>query len=88
MSYRNARLANGFLSLDQLAGEIDLVKSRTVSERGAGVEGGVGRREQLRGVCRDPGRKGAPGRAAEERAVPGDRARGPRTHVCTRPSAS
>ena len=37
-SYRNARLANGFLSLDQLAGEIDLVKSRTVSDRGAGVE--------------------------------------------------
>ena len=38
MSYRNARLANGFLSLDQLAGEIDLVKSRTVSDRGAGVD--------------------------------------------------
>ena len=42
MSYRNARLANGFLSLDQLAGEIDLVKSRTVSDRGAGVERMVG----------------------------------------------
>ena len=38
MNYRNARLANGFLSLDKLAGEIDLVKSRTVSDRGAGVE--------------------------------------------------
>ena len=38
MNYRNARLANGFLSLDQLAGEIDLVKSRVVSDRGAGVE--------------------------------------------------
>ena len=42
MSYRNARLANGFLSLDQLAGEIDLVKSRTVSDRGAGVERMIG----------------------------------------------
>ena len=42
MNYRNARLANGFLSLDQLAGEIDLVKSRTVSDRGAGVERMVG----------------------------------------------
>ena len=38
MNYRNARLANGFLSLDQLAGEIDLVKSRVVSDGGAGVE--------------------------------------------------
>ena len=36
MNYRNARLANGFLSLDQLAGEIDLVKSRVVSDGGAG----------------------------------------------------
>ena len=42
MSYRNARLANGFLSLDQLTVEIDLVKSRTVSDRGAGVERMVG----------------------------------------------
>ena len=42
MNYRNARLANGFLSLDQLAVEIDLVKSRTVSDRGAGVERMVG----------------------------------------------
>ena len=42
MSYRNARLANGFLSLDLLAGEIDLVKSRTVSDRGAGVERMIG----------------------------------------------
>ncbi len=38
MNYRNARLANGFLSLDQLAGEIDLVKSRVVSDGGKGVE--------------------------------------------------
>ena len=38
MNYRNARMANGFLSLDQLAGKVDLVKSRTVSDRGAGVE--------------------------------------------------
>ena len=38
MNYRNARLANGFLSLDQLAGEIDLVKSRVVSDGGTGVE--------------------------------------------------
>ena len=38
MNYRNARLANGFLSLDKLAGEVDLVKSRTVSDRGVGVE--------------------------------------------------
>ena len=42
MSYRNARLANGFLSLDLLSKEIDLVKSRTVSDRGAGVERMVG----------------------------------------------
>ena len=42
MNYRNARLANGFLSLDQLAGEIDLVKSRVVSDGGAGVERMVG----------------------------------------------
>ena len=38
MSYRNARLANGFLSLDKLAKELDLVKSRRVSDSGAGVE--------------------------------------------------
>ena len=42
MNYRNARLANGFLSLDQMAGEIDLVKSRVVSDDGAGVEKMVG----------------------------------------------
>ena len=42
MNYRNARLANGFLSLDKLAGEIDLVKSRVVSDGGAGVERMVG----------------------------------------------
>lgn len=38
MNYRNARLANGFLSLDKLAGKIDFVKSRVVSDGGAGVE--------------------------------------------------
>ena len=38
MNYRNARLANGFLSLDKLAGEIDLEKARIVSDGGAGVE--------------------------------------------------
>ena len=38
MNYRNARLANGFLSLDKLAGEVDLVKSRVVSDGGKGVE--------------------------------------------------
>ena len=37
MSYRNARLANGFLSLDRLGEEIDLVKSRVVSDEGLGV---------------------------------------------------
>ena len=42
MSYRNARLANGFLSLDKLAKELDLVKSRRVSDSGAGVERMVG----------------------------------------------
>ena len=42
MNYRNARLANGFLSLNKLAGEIDLVKSRVVSDGGAGVERMVG----------------------------------------------
>ncbi len=42
MNYRNARLANGFLSLDQLAGEIDLVKSRVVSDNGAGAERMIG----------------------------------------------
>ena len=42
MNYRNARLANGFLSLDQLAEEIDLVKSRAASDRGAGVERMIG----------------------------------------------
>ena len=38
MNYRNARLANGFLSLDKLAGEVDLEKARIVSDGGAGVE--------------------------------------------------
>ena len=38
MNYRNARLASGFLSLDKLAGEVDLEKARIVSDGGAGVE--------------------------------------------------
>ena len=38
MNYRNARLANGFLSLDKLAGEVDLEKARIGSDGGAGVE--------------------------------------------------
>ena len=38
MNYRNARLANGFLSFDKLAGEVDLEKARIVSDGGAGVE--------------------------------------------------
>ena len=38
MNYRNARLASGFLSLDRLAGEVDLEKARIVSDGGAGVE--------------------------------------------------
>ena len=42
MNYRNARLANGFLSLDKLAGEVDLMKSRVVSDGGAGIERMVG----------------------------------------------
>ena len=42
MNYRNARLANGFLSLDRLAEEIDLVKSRVVSDGGTGVERMIG----------------------------------------------
>ena len=42
MNYRNARLANGFLSLDKLAGEINLAKSRVVSDGGAGAERMVG----------------------------------------------
>ena len=42
MNYRNARLANGFLSLDKLDGEIDLVKSRVASDGGAGAGRMVG----------------------------------------------
>ena len=42
MNYRNARLANGFLSLDKLAGKINLSKSRNVSDGGAGVERMIG----------------------------------------------
>ena len=42
MNYRNARLANGFLSLDRLAEEIDLVKSRVVSDGGTRVERMIG----------------------------------------------
>ena len=49
MNYRNARLANGFLSLDKLAGKIDLTKAQVVSDGGAGVERMVG------GIDRRPG---------------------------------
>ena len=61
MNYRNARLANGFLSLDQLAGEIDLVKSRVVSDGGAGVERMVG------DVDRKPGDAAGPLQTATKR---------------------
>ena len=42
MNYRNARLATGFLSLDKLAGKIDLTKAQVVSDGGEGVERMVG----------------------------------------------
>ena len=42
MNYRNARLANGFLSLDKLAGKINLSKSRVVSDGETGVERMIG----------------------------------------------
>lgn len=37
MSYRNARLANGFLSLDMLFSGVDMSKVRVTSDQGAGV---------------------------------------------------
>ena len=70
MNYRNARLANGFLSLDQLAGEIDLVKSRVVSDRGAGVE------RMVRMIdCSDCSIDGIPRWLAEEREAEAERQR-------------
>ena len=42
MNYRNARLANRFLSLDNLAGKIDLTKTLVVSDGGAGIERMIG----------------------------------------------
>ena len=53
MNYRNARLANGFLSLDQMAGEVDMVKSRVVSDGGA--------------VATDGGRRLGIGKSPEKR---------------------
>ena len=70
MNYRNARLANGFLSLDQLAGEIDLVKSRVVSDGGAGVERIVRMID-----CSDCSIDGAPRYLAEEREAAAERQR-------------
>ena len=37
MSYRNARLANGFLSLDEISAGRDMSKFRPLSDRGEGV---------------------------------------------------
>ena len=62
MNYRNARLANGFLSLDKLAGEIDLVKSRVVSDGGAGVERMVGDVDRTPGDAEREERETAAGR--------------------------
>lgn len=70
MSYRNARLANGFLSLDKLAGEINLEKARTVSDRGEGVE------RIVRLVdCSDCSSDGKPKATAEERMAAAERRR-------------
>ena len=70
MNYRNARLANGFLSLDQLAGEIDLVKSRVVSDGGTGVE------RMVRMIdCSDCSNDGEPRWLAEEREATRERQR-------------
>ena len=70
MNYRNARLANGFLSLDQMAGEIDLVKSRVVSDGGAGVK------RMVRMIdCSDCSIDGIPRCLAEEREVTRERQR-------------
>ncbi|MDO5319024.1 MAG: hypothetical protein Q4G65_10390 [bacterium] len=70
MNYRNARLANGFLSLDQLAGEIDLVKSRIVSDGGKGVERIVRMID-----CSDCSTDGEPRWLAEEREAARERQR-------------
>ena len=70
MSYRNARLTNGFLSLDKLAGEIDLEKARIVSDGGAGVE------RIVRLVdCSDCSSDGKPKATAEERMAATERRR-------------
>ena len=37
MNYRNARLANGFLSLDKISAGRDMSKFRPLSDRGAGA---------------------------------------------------
>ena len=70
MNYRNARLASGFLSLDKLAGEIDLEKARIVSDGGAGVE------RIVRLVdCSDFSIDGKPKATAEERMAATERRR-------------
>ena len=38
MSFRNERLAMGFLSLDKLSDHIDIAKSRVLSDQGEGAE--------------------------------------------------
>ena len=63
MNYRNARLANGFLSLDRLAEEIDLVKSRVVSDGGTGVERMIGDLDRKPGDAEREERKAATERA-------------------------
>ena len=73
MNYRNARLANGFLSLDKLAGEIDLVKSRVVSDGGKGVERIV--RMIDCSDCSDCSNDGEPRWLAEERKAAAERQR-------------
>ena len=70
MNHRNARLANGFLSLDKLAGEIDLVKSRVVSDGGKGVERIVRMID-----CSDCSKDGEPRWLAEERKAAAERQR-------------
>ncbi len=70
MNYRNARLASGFLSLDKLAGEVDLEKARIVSDGGAGVE------RIVRLVdCSDCSIDGKPRWLAEERETARERQR-------------
>ena len=63
MNYRNARLANGFLSLDRLAEEIDLVKSRVVSDGGTGVERMIGDLDRKPGDAEREEREAATERA-------------------------